>query len=183
MKSIPEIINISSDSSSDESLDSTPLPPYVPLFCPPHDGCKTKEQARKRKHDLHVFKDLLNLSQTPSTSRGKSVMTPKSYDEEETEELAKKQDIGMSSKAPMSVALSESLEDPNPWIPIQPPLRELISPFLCTSSDEDELQSNPPSTPERPQASRPRPPTRTRRSNPPLPKLREVVIGLPCPRC
>jgi hypothetical protein len=95
---------------------------------------------------------------TPSTSRGKGVMSPKSS------------------------ASSESSEDPNPWILIQPPPRELISPFLCTSSDEDEPQSNPPSTPERPQASRPRPPTRTRRSNPPLPKSREVVIVLPFPR-
>ena len=75
MKSTPEIINISSDSSSD---DETPLPPYVPPFRPPHGGCRTKEQARKRKHDLPVFKDLLNLNQTPSSSRGKGVMPPKS---------------------------------------------------------------------------------------------------------
>ena len=156
MKSTPEIINISSDSSSD---DETPLPPYVPPFRPPHGGCRTKEQARKRKHDLPVFKDLLNLNQTPSSSRGKGVMPPKS---------------------PSS---SESSEDPNPWIPIRPPSpMELVSPFLCTSSDEDEPQNNPPATPERPQSSRPRPPPRTRRSNPPLPKTREVVIGLPCPR-
>lgn len=106
IKSNPEIINISSDSSSDESFDSTSLLPYVPPFRPPRDGFRTKDQARKRKHDLHVFKDLLNLSQTPSTSRGKSVMTHKSSDEEETEDLAKKRDIGMSSKAPMSTASS-----------------------------------------------------------------------------
>ena len=154
MKSTPEINNISSDSSSD---DEAPLPTYVPPFRPPHNGCRTKEQARKRKHDLPVFKDLLNLNQTPSTSRGKEVMSPKS---------------------------PTSSED-SAWIPNRPasPM-ELVSPFICTSSDEDEPQNNPPSTPERPQSSRPRPKpsSRTRKANPPLPKERKVVLGLPCPR-
>lgn len=155
MKSTPEIINISSDSSSE---DETPLPTYVPPFRPPHDGCRTKEQARKRKHDLSVFKDLLNFNQTPSTSRGKEVMPPKSQ------------------------SSSKSSEDPA-WIPIIPPSPiKLVSTFFCTPSDEDEPQNNPPATPERPQSSRPRPASRTRKSNPPLTKEREVVIGLPCPR-
>lgn len=60
MKSTPEIINISSDSSSD---DEAPLHTYVPPFRPPHNGCRTKEHAWKRKHDLLVFKDLLKLNQ------------------------------------------------------------------------------------------------------------------------
>ena len=121
MKSSPEIINISSDSSSE---DETPFETYVPPFRPPHNGCRTKEQARKRKHDLPVFKDLLHLNQTPSTSRGKEAMSPKS---------------------PSS---SESSEDPS-WIPVRPPspVHHLVSPFIYTSSDEDEPQSNPPSTP------------------------------------
>ena len=126
MKSNPGIINISSDSSSDESWDSTPLPPYVPPFRRPRNGCRTKEQARKRKHDINVFKDLLNPSQNQSTSKGENVMTPSSSDEEETEDLAKRHDVGMSSKAPIPAMSSESSEDPNPWIPIQPPPRELI---------------------------------------------------------
>ena len=164
MKSTPEIINISSDSSSE---DETPMEPYVPPFRPPRYGCRTKEQARKRKHDLPVFKDLLNLNQTPSTSRGKQPMSPE------------------------SPASSESSED-QAWIPVQPPppVHHHQSPFIYTSSDEDEEEpsSNPPSTPERPQSSRPRPqpspglslgPTK---QNPPLPKDREVVLGLPCPR-
>jgi hypothetical protein len=164
MKSTPEIINISSDSSSE---DETPFETYVPPFRPPHDGCRTKEQARKRKHDLPVFKDLLNLNQTPSTSRGKQPMSPE------------------------SPASSESSED-QAWIPVQPPppVHHYQSPFIYTSSDEDEVEpsSNPPSTPERPPSSRPRPqpspglslgPTK---QNPPLPKDREVVLGLPCPR-
>jgi hypothetical protein len=101
MKYTPEIINISSDSSSE---DETPLPPYVSPFRPPHGGCRTKEQARKRKHDLPVFKDLLNLNQTPSISRGKEVMPPKS---------------------------PSSSEDPA-WIPIRPPSpMELVSPFFA----------------------------------------------------
>lgn len=158
MKSSPEIINISSDSSSD---DEAPFETYVPPFRPPHNGCWTKEQARKRKHDLPVFKDPLNLNQTPSTSRDKEVMSPKS---------------------PTS---SESSKDPA-WIPIRPPspVHHLVSPFIYTSLDEDEPPNNPPSTPERPQSSRPRPKTssKTRKTNPPLPKERKVVLGLPCPR-
>jgi hypothetical protein len=164
MKSSPEIINISSDSSS---KDEIPRELYVPPFRPPRYGCRTKEQARKRKHDLPVFKDLLNLNQTPSTSRGKEPMPPES---------------------PPS---SESSED-QAWIPVQPPplVHHHQSPFIYTSSDEDEEEpsSNPPSTPERPQSSKPRPrPSpglslgRTPR-NPPLPKDRKVVLALPCPR-
>jgi hypothetical protein len=61
-----------------------------------------------------------------------------------------------------------------------------VSPFICTSSDEDDDENdalyNPPATPEKPQSSRPRRPSRARKSNPPLPKTREVVIGLPCPQ-
>ena len=160
MKSSPEIINISSDSSSE---DETPCETYVPPFCPPHHGCRTKEQAKKRKHDLPVFKDLLHLNQTPSTSRGKEVMSPKS---------------------PSSSESSEDLA----WIPVQPPapVHHLVSPFIYTSSDEDEPPSIPPSTPERPQSSRTRPSLGLslgpKKRNPPLPKDREVVIGLPCPR-
>ena len=93
MKSSPEIINISSDSSSD---DETLMKTYVPPFRPPHDGYRTKEQARKRKHNLPVFKDLLNLNQTPSTSRGKEPMSPES---------------------PASL---ESSKDPD-LVPVQPP--------------------------------------------------------------
>ena len=160
MKSTPEIINISSDSSSE---DESPMETYVPPFRPPHGGCRTKEQARKRKHDLPVFKDLLNLNQTPSSSRGKEAMPPQS---------------------PTS---SESSED-QAWIPIRPPAPvHLVSPFIYTSSDEDEPPNEPPSTPERPQSSRPRPKTstktkKTKKTNPPLPKEREIVLGLPCLR-
>ena len=61
----------------------------------------------------------------------------------------KKHDVGASSRAPNPAGSSESSEDPNPWIPYQPPPRELVSPFIWTSSDEeddDELYQ-PPSTP------------------------------------
>jgi hypothetical protein len=157
MKSSPEIINISSDSSSE---NNTPFKTYVPPFRPPHNGCRTKEQARKRKHDLPIFKDLLKLNQTPSTSRGKAVMSPKSPS-------------------------SSSSEDPA-WIPVRPPspMHHLVSPFIYTSSDEDEPPNEPPSTPERPQSSRPRPKksSKTKKTNPHLPKEREIVLGLPCPR-
>ena len=156
MKSSPEIINISSDSSSE---DETPMEPYVPPYRPPRSGCRPKEQARKMKHD--------KPDQIPSSSRGKQPMSPESSPS------------------------SESSKD-QPWVPVQPPppVHHLQSPFIYTSSDEDEEEpaSNPPSTPERPQSSRPRPqpspglslgPTKQK---PPLPKDREIVLGLPCPK-
>ena len=139
MKSNPSVINISSDSSdSSESLTSPP-----PFQVPIKPRRLTKEQAKKKKHD-----------------------------------------VGASSRGPNPSRSSESSEDSNPWIPYQPPPREIVSPFICTSSDEDEDEDlyNPLSTPERPQSSRLRPPSRPRRSNPPLPRAREVVIGLPCPQ-
>jgi hypothetical protein len=160
MKSTPEIIDISSDSSSE---DVTPFETYVPPFRPPHNGCRTKEQSCKRKHDLPVFKDLLKLNQSPSTSRGKQPMSPE------------------------SPASSKSSED-QAWIPVRPPSpRELVSPFMWTSSDEERAPSAPPATPERSQSSR-RPPRKstktkkTKKTNSPLPKERKIVLGLPCPR-
>ena len=48
-----EIINISSDSSSDESWDTSPLPPYFPPYRLPMNGTRTKEQARKMKHAIN----------------------------------------------------------------------------------------------------------------------------------
>lgn len=155
MKSSPEIINISSDSSSEEEI---PMEPYVPPYRPPSYGCRTKEQARKMKHD--------KPDEGPSSSRGKQPMSPESSPS------------------------SESSED-QPWVPVQPPspVHHLQSPFIYTSSDEDEEEpeSIPPSTPERPQSSR-RPPRKstktkkTRKTNSPLPKERKIVLGLPCPR-
>ena len=80
-----EIVEISSDSSG----DTTPFPPYVPPFRPPRNGCRTKEQARKRKHDVNIYKDLLSPSEIQGPSKGKGVMTSRSSDEEETTDLAK----------------------------------------------------------------------------------------------
>ena len=156
MKSSPEIIDISSDSSSSEEI---PMEPYVPPYFLPRYIGRTKEQARKMKHD--------KPDQIASSSRGKQPMSPESSPS------------------------SESSED-QPWVPVLPPpqVHHLQSPFIYTSSDEEEgePESNPPSTPERPQSSRPRPqpspglslgPTKQR---PPLPKDREIVLGLPCPK-
>lgn len=61
--------------------------------------------------------------------------------------MNKRHDVGESSKLPNPAMSSESSEDPNPWIPIRPPARELTSPFICTSSDEEDPYNNPPGTP------------------------------------
>ena len=105
-------------------------------------------------------REIIDISYQDTLSRGKEVMSPKS---------------------PSS---TESSEDPA-WIPIRTPSPvHLVSPFIYTSSDEDEPPNNPPSTPERPQSSRPRPKTSsmTRKANPPLPKERKIVLRIPCPR-
>lgn len=55
------------------------------------------------------------------------------------------------------------------------------SPFIFTSSDEEDDENDAlynPTTPEKPHSSRPR----KRKVNPPLPKTRKVVLGLPYPQ-
>ena len=84
---------------------------------------------------------------------------------------------------PPNIATSDSsgLSDKSPSrVANQTTQRDLVSPFLCTldaeskdNDDEDPLYF-PPSTSVRPKI-------RPKRSNPPLPKSREVVVGLPAP--
>jgi hypothetical protein len=175
MSSNPSIINISSDSSdSSESLTS-------PLTLSTIPRGLTKEQTKKRKHDANP--------PSPSPSEDPANVPYDLDDSDAARELERRWNAlerGEASRAPNPAVSSESSEDPNPWIPYQPPLRELVSPFIYTSSDEDEDENDalyiPPSTPERPQSPCPRRPSRPRKSNPPLPKTREVVIGLPCPQ-
>ena len=85
-------------------------------------------------------------------------------------------EMGESSKIPSSTASDSSGNTPpvNPYFPLG---IELVSPFLCTSDEEssDSFDEDPsfdlPSTPERPQS-------RPRRTNPPIPKSQDVVIGV-----
>ena len=56
-----EIINVSSDSSDSELsfpsgtvITYPPFPPYLPPYRPPKFGRRTKEQARKFKHDINA---------------------------------------------------------------------------------------------------------------------------------
>lgn len=149
MSSNPNIIDISSNSpDSSESLTSSP-----PLRLPTIPKGLTIEHANKKKHDVNP------LSPSPSED---TANVPSDLDgSNAARELEKRWNAlerGEASKAPNPSLSSESSEDPNPWIPYQPPPRELVSPFICTSSDEeddDELYQ-PPSTPERPQSSCPR---------------------------
>ena len=134
MTSNPEVIDLTSSPSSSPSRDgwSNYFPPSV-LPLRPH---LTKEQARKKRHD-----------------------------------------VGAPSIIP-SPTTSDTTDYARPWIWNHTSRGDLVSPFLFTSDeesskDEDEDPSFiPPSTPERPQS-------RPRRSNPPLPYKREVVMGLP----
>ncbi|PWA67403.1 2-oxoglutarate (2OG) and Fe(II)-dependent oxygenase superfamily protein [Artemisia annua] len=89
---------------------------------------------------------------------------------------------------PAKTPSPEPTKDSRPLVPY-PSDRELVSPFLYTSSDEEDPTYHPPGTPERPQ-SRPHSSsvllasscsqTRARKVNPPVPEGRSVVIGLPC---
>lgn len=73
MGSDNETINISSDSSSDESRDTSPFPSYLPPYCPPTNGTRTKEQARKLKHDINapILKSLSTIKRISSSSKKK----------------------------------------------------------------------------------------------------------------
>ena len=94
----------------------------------------------------------------------------------------KKHDVGETSKPP-NIATSDSagLSNRSPSrVANQTTQRDQVSPFLCTSDAESEDNDDedplyfPPSLSVRPK-------NRPRRSNPPLPKSREVVVGLPAP--
>jgi hypothetical protein len=177
MSSNPSIINISSDSSNSSESLTSPSPLRLPTIL----WGLTKEQAKKRKHDANP--------PSPSPSKDPANVPSDLDDSDDARELERRWNAlerGEASRAPNPTVSSESSEDPNPWIPYQPSPRELVSPFIYTSSDEDEDENDalymPPSTPERPQSSYPRRPSRPRKLNPPLPKTREVVIGLPCPQ-
>ena len=49
-----EYIDISSDSSSDSESNRMPPPPYLPPCRPPRRGSRTKEEARRIKHDINA---------------------------------------------------------------------------------------------------------------------------------
>lgn len=156
MKSSPEIINISSDSSSDEEI---PMEPHVPPYYLPRYIGRTKEQARKMKHD--------KPDAGPSSSRGKQPMSPESSPSSES-----------SEDQPWV-----PVQPPPPVHHYQSPFI-----YTSSDEEEEEPANNPPSTPERPPSARPRPqpipglslgPTK---QNSPLPTDRKIVLGLPCPR-
>ena len=129
MSSNPSIINLSSDSSdSSESLTSP-----SPLRMPTLPRGLTKEQAKKKRHDV-----------PPPSSSSSEDLPPYPSDLDDSDaarELERRWNAlerGQANRAP------------NP----------AVSPFIYTSSDEDDDENdalyNPPSTPERPQSSRPR---------------------------
>ena len=70
----------SSDSSSDEFPDTPQAPsrPYLPPYHPPTFGCRTKEQARKFKHDInaHILKPLENMKPISSKKKTKKSKPP-----------------------------------------------------------------------------------------------------------
>jgi hypothetical protein len=121
MSSNPSIINISSDSSdSSESLTSP-----SPLRLPTIPRGLTKEQAKKRKHDANP--------PSPSPSEDPENVPSDLDDSDAARGLERRWnalDRGEASRAPNPAVSSESSEDPNPWIPYQPPPRELVSPFI-----------------------------------------------------
>ena len=153
MASNHSIINLSYESSdSSESLTSP-----SPLRMPTLPRGLTKEQAKKKRHDVPP----------PSSSSSEDLPPyPSDLDDSDTARELERQwnSLDRANRAPNSD----------------------VSPFIFTSSDEDDDETdalyNPSSTPEKPQSSRPKRPSRARKSNPPLPKTREVVIGLPCPQ-
>ena len=69
MTSNQEPIIISSDSESQESREPSPFPPYLPPYRPPRFGSRTKEQARKFKHDINapILVSLATIQPIPKT--------------------------------------------------------------------------------------------------------------------
>jgi hypothetical protein len=87
---------------------------------------------------INIYSDSSDSSESlTSPSPFKVPTQPRGLTKEQVKKK-KKHDVGASSRAPNPSGSSESSEDPNPWIPYQPPPRELVSPFIWTSSDEEE---------------------------------------------
>jgi hypothetical protein len=148
MASNQHIINLSSDSY--DTSDSLASPP--PLNMPTLPRGLTKEQAKKKQHDVPA----------PSSSSSEDLppFPSKIDDPEYQREMERRWN-----------ELERANRVPNP--------EEF--PFIFTSSDEEEDDNDAlynPTTSEKPQSSRPR----KRRVNPPLPKTRKVMLGLPCPQ-
>ncbi|PWA56513.1 amorpha-4,11-diene synthase [Artemisia annua] len=108
--------------------------------------------------ELKIFTEAVESSkrQIDDASHNSPNESPKKSNENEDAETSlvpKKpnnksiNDDEASSSNPNQAMSPESSEDPNPWIPMQPPERELVSPFLYTSSDEDEPEDEAPLTP------------------------------------
>lgn len=148
MASNQHIINLSSDTS--DTSDSLASPP--PLNMPTLPRGLTKEQAKKKKHDVPA----------PSSSSFEDLPPyPSEIDDPEYQrEMERRWN-----------ELERANRVPNP--------EEF--PFIFTSSDEEDDDNDAlynPTTSEKPQSSRPR----KRKVNPPLSKTRKVVLGLPCPQ-
>jgi hypothetical protein len=130
MASNPSIINLSSDSS--DSSESLLSP--SPLRMPTRPRGLTKEQAKKRRHGVPP----------PSSSSSEDLPPyPSEHDDSDHQREMERQwnALERANKAPSSDE----------------------SPFIFTSSDEDDDENDVlynPSTPEKPQSSRPRRPSR-----------------------
>lgn len=147
MSSNQNIINLSSDSS--DTSDSLVSPPPLNMPTPPRG--LTKEQAKKRKHDV------------PAPSSSSSEDLPPYPSEIDDPEYQREMERRWNK-------LERANRVPNP--------EELH--FIFTSSDEEDDDSDTlynPTPSEKPQSSRPR----RRKVNPPLTKTMKVVLGLPCP--
>lgn len=148
MASNHRIISLSSDSS--DTSDSLTSPP--PLRMPTLPRGLTKEQAKKKKHDV------------PAPSSSSSEDLPPYPSEIDDPEYQREMERRWN-------ALERANRVPNPDKSL----------FIFTSSDEEDDENDAlynPTTPEKPQSSR----LRGRKVNPPLPKTRKIVMGLPCPQ-
>ena len=81
MSSGKEIIDLTtSDSSSDEAPQASQSSrrPYLPPYRPPTFGARTKEQARKFKHDINapILKSLANIKPIPTKKQAKKPKPP-----------------------------------------------------------------------------------------------------------
>ena len=151
MASNQSIINLSSDSSdSSESLTSP-----SPLRMPTRPRGLTKEQAKKKKHDVPI--------PAPSSSSSLPPYPSEIDDPEYQREMERQWN-----------ALERANRVPTPD----------ESASHLTSSDEEDDEDDAlynPTTPEKPQSSRLKR-SRGRMRNPPFPVTRKIVMGLPCPQ-
>ena len=169
MSSGKEIIDLTtSDSSSDESPKTSPpssRPPYLPPYRPPSFGRRTKEQAKKFKHDINapILKSLASIK--PVSSSKKQPKKPCSS--------SRKPSYNLINELPdaLTQALTQALKK-----------IQMAEPYESSMKLRAPPKSPPVTSSRPPRTSQSSQPSSSTKPKPTTPGSRPVFVGLVAPR-